>query len=155
MGTTGNLQVVAWTEGTRGTFGILEESRDCNHAQGRHGDPRDCLESDQGRRGLQRCSREERGRRSSLASELSAVGTSVVLLSLKLPLLKRFKTRRLGSLRDVELLRWRAWDCRIPERLSICTLLLQVELLPDRDPDNDGTKISVSITGTRDRGRML
>lgn len=32
-------------------------------------------------------------------------------------------------------------------------LLPQVELVPDRDPDNDGTKISVSITATGDRGR--
>lgn len=39
--------------------------------------------------------------------------------------------------------------------MSICTFVLQVELLPDRDPDNDGTKISVSVTGTSDRGRML
>lgn len=33
-------------------------------------------------------------------------------------------------------------------------LLPQVELVPDRDPDNDGTKISVSITATGDRGRV-
>lgn len=51
----------------------------------------------------------------------------------------------------VALLRYRGsrdWGTR----MSICTLVLQVELLPDRDPDNDGTKISVSVIGTRDRG---
>lgn len=38
---------------------------------------------------------------------------------------------------------------------SECRLLLpQAELVPDRDPDNDGTKISVSITATGDRGRV-
>ncbi|KAL6068695.1 hypothetical protein STEG23_012535 [Scotinomys teguina] len=60
-----------------------------------------------------------------------------------------FKTRRLGSLLVVVPLRCRgSWDWRTRARLSICTLVLQVELLPDRDPDNDGTKIStVKVQG--------
>ncbi|KAK7834481.1 hypothetical protein U0070_017667 [Myodes glareolus] len=57
------------------------------------------------------------------------------------------QTRRLGSLLVVALLRYRGardWGTR----MSICTLVLQVELLPDRDPDNDGTKIStVKVQG--------
>lgn len=49
----------------------------------------------------------------------------------------------------------RGWGCGRPApRSERSPPFPQVELVPDRDPDNDGTKISVSVTGTGDRGRV-